>query len=239
MEIILNPKYQYLHHFLEHIEAHFEEGKIIQQAFNEIRLLEVEGLKLNVKRYGHSFSRRLKFYKMAKGKRAFIGQRLLRERGYDSPEPVAFVRYRKRMVTSSTYFVTIESDLKYSMTDLDKFSKPEQEDIVKALAAYTKRLHEDGFCHHNYKLKHVLFDHAEEGGWRFALIDVNRVHRGRHSVNVERGLKGFERMQLPPDLFELLVKEYARLRAYNPDKALQIAQRAHANYQEKVARRGR
>jgi hypothetical protein len=239
MEIILNPKYKALHHFLEHIEENFESGQIVQQSFNEIRLLQAEGLTLNVKRYGHNLSRRLKFYKMAKGKRAFIGQRLLRERGYESPEPVAFVRYRKRMITSSTYFVTVQSDLRYTLSDLSQFTEAEQRQILLAFAAYTKRLHEDGFIHHNYKDKHVLFDRDDATGWRFALIDVNRVHRHRHSINIERGLKGFERLLITPAQLDLLVREYARLRGYDIEVAVRLATNANTSYREKVSRRGR
>lgn len=239
MEIILNPKYKALHHFLEHLEEHFEQGKIVQQSFNEIRLLQVEGLTLNVKRYGQSLSRRLKFYKMAKGKRAFISQRLLRERGYESPEPVAFVRYRRRMITSQTYFVTVRSKMRYDLGDLPQFPEAEQREILLAFAAYTKRLHEDGFIHQNYKPKHVLFDHNGDAGWRFALIDVNRVHRQRHGINVERGLKGFERMFIATESVDLLVREYARLRDYAPDFAVRLVTDAQTAYKEKVARRGR
>lgn len=239
MEIILNPKYQHLHKYLEHIEEHFAEGKVLQQAFNEIRELEVDGLKLNVKRYGHSFSRRLKFYKMAKGKRAFVGQRLLRERGYDSPEPVAFVRYRRRMITSSTYFVTVSSTLAYSLDDLPKLPEDSQREVILAFAAYTKRLHEDGFIHQNYKTKHVLFDKDDTMGWRFALVDVNRIHRRRHGINIERGLRGFARLQFTDAQLDTLAREYARLRNYDGNKAFEIVRAANAAYQEKVARRGR
>lgn len=239
MEIIINPKYKALQTYLEHIEDHFAEGEVVQQAFNEIRLLHTEGLTLNVKRYGKNFSRRLKFYKMAKGKRAFIGQRLLRERGYDSPEPVAFVRYRRRLITANTYFVTVQSSLRYMLSDLDQFSAEDQRSILLAFAAYTKRLHEDGFIHQNYKTKHVLFDRNESGEWQFALLDVNRVHRHRHRINVERGLKGFERLQITEDQLEFVAREYARLRGYEGDRAVQIVRSSHAAYQEKVARRGR
>ncbi|MBP3227427.1 MAG: hypothetical protein J6M53_01445 [Bacteroidaceae bacterium] len=239
MEIILNPKYKHLHHFLEHLDANFPTGELVQQSFNEIRILRTDGLELSVKRYGHSLKRRLKFYKIAKGKRAFIGQRLLRERGYESPDPVAFVRYRKRLVTSRTYFVTIRSTLAYSLDKLDNFSPTEQEAVVDAFAAFTRRLHEDGFIHHNYKAKHVLFDRDGESGWRFALIDVNRVHRKRRPIKVERGLRGFERLLLPGNLLERLTREYARLRGFDEEEALRIVRAAHDAYQQKVARRGR
>ena len=239
MKIILNPKFQHLSNFLEHLEEHFPEGQLVQDSFNEIRLLQADGLTLSVKRYGHSFKRRLKFYKTAKGKRAFISQRYLRERGYDSPEPVAFVRYRKNMVTQSTYLVTVRSQPRHDLTQLASFSEDEQQEIIHALAAYTVRLHEDGFIHHNFKAKHVLFDKNENGSWSFALIDVNRVHRHHHSVRTERGLKNFERLILPEGLLEQLVREYARLRHYDEDQAWNYVQVAHQAYQDKVRKRGR
>ena len=241
MEIVINPKYRFLHKYLEHISEHFADGEPVQQSFNEIRVLRTGDLTLTVKRYGRSLTHRLKFYKTAKGKRAFLGQRLLRERGYESPEPVAFVRYRRNLLTADTYFVTVRSPLRHILSDLSPFSESERQDIVTAFAAYTKRLHEDGFIHHNYKSKHVIFDRAASGeGWRFALIDVNRVHRRRKGVSVERGLKGLARITFDDDsLFLLLVDEYVRLRAFNPDEARRIATEAHTAYQNKVARRGR
>ncbi len=241
MEIILNPKYRFLHDFLEHIEEHFATGEIVQQSFNEIRLLRVDELTLSVKRYGHSLRGRLKFYKMAKGKRAFIGQRLLRERGYDSPEPVAFVRFRRRMLTERTYFVTIRSSLQHSFDDVSMLSAKEQTELVKALAAYTKRMHEDGFIHHNYKSKHILFDRNEEkSGWRFALLDVNRVHRHRKPIGINRGLKNFARIVFQDEaLFLCLIDEYAHLRGIDTDYARKTVLAAHTAYQEKIAHRGR
>ncbi|MBR1838458.1 MAG: hypothetical protein IJ786_02765 [Bacteroidaceae bacterium] len=239
MEIILNPKYQRLHSVLERLEEIFPTGELVQDSFNEIRLLHCEGLTLNVKRYGRSISRRLRFYKMAKGMRAFVAGRYLRERGYDSPEPVAFVRYRGRMMTRATYFVTIQSPLRHNISELAAWTLQEQESIIDALAAYTARLNEDGFVHHNFKGKHILFDRNEQGAWVFALIDVNRVHRRRHGISTERGLKSFERLVLPEGMLERLTRAYARLRQYSEESAWTFVQARFQAYQEKVARRGR
>lgn len=236
MEIILNPKYNYLHDFMTHLEEHFQEGEIVQDDFNEIRTLEVDGLKLSAKKYGLSMGRRLKFYKMAKGKKAYFGQRLLRERGYDSPEPVAFVRYGRRMLTSRTYFVTVQSPLRYTLCDLPTLPKEDQKAIILAFAAFTARFHEDGFIHHNFKTKHVLFDKVDDK-YTFALIDVNRVHKGRR-VSVEKGCANFSRLDCSDENLKLLLDEYAEIRHADKTACYNIFAQAHEKYKNKILKRG-
>ena len=236
MEIILNPKYSHLHDFLAHLEEHYQKGEIVQDDFNEIRTLEVDGLKLSVKKYGQSMRHRLKFYKMAKGKKAYIGQRLLRERGYESPEPVAFVRYRRRMLTSRTYFVTVRSPLRYSLNDLPSLSEEEQKAVVRAFAAYAARFHEDGFTHRNMKTKHVLFDKVGDG-YTFALLDANRVHKGRH-VSVEKGCANFARLNCSDENLKLLLDEYAEIRHADKTACYNIFAQSHEKYKNKILKRG-
>lgn len=236
MEILLNPKYSKLHPALEHIEELFAEGEVVQQAFNEIRTVKVDGLELSIKKYGQKRVRKLKFYKMAKGKKAYIGQRLLRERGYDSPEPVAFVRFRRHMLTSRTYFVTVKSPLRYTLTDLSRFPAQEQHDIIRAFAAYVARLHSDGFLHRNFKSKHILFD-IKDGAYRFSLIDVNRVHKGR-VVSVEKGLHSMGRLTGDDAFFKELSACYAEARGVNADDCYRMVIEAHDAYADKVSRRG-
>ena len=236
VEIILNPKYSHLHDFLAHLEEHYQKGEIVQDDFNEIRILEVDGLKLSVKKYGQSMRHRLKFYKMAKGKKAYIGQRLLRERGYESPEPVAFVRYRRRMLTSRTYFITVQSPLRHTLSDLPTLPQEEQKAVVRAFAAYAARFHEDGFIHRNLKTKHVLFDKMGDG-YTFALLDANRVHKGRR-VDVEKGCANFSRLDCSDENLKILLNEYADVRHADKAACYNTFAQSHEKYRNKILRRG-
>ena len=76
MKIILNPKYERLRGYLSHLEEHFNnEGHEIHSGRNVIRTLEVDDLKLCVKRYARpSLRRRVQqlIYKPDKAKLAYV-----------------------------------------------------------------------------------------------------------------------------------------------------------------------
>ena len=126
MKIILNPKYERLRDYLTHIDFHFEqEGKEIFRDRNVLRTLRVDGLTLCVKRYAPLSLRgnlAIRIYKTSKGKKAYFKPFKLRERGFESPEPVAFVCYRKGLFSSVIYLVCLQSTYRYSLDRIMDFS---------------------------------------------------------------------------------------------------------------------
>ena len=74
MKIILNSKYEHLREYLKNLEYHFmHDGKEIFRDRNVVKTLEVDGLKLCVKKYASpslpgKIAQRL--YKTPKGKKA-------------------------------------------------------------------------------------------------------------------------------------------------------------------------
>lgn len=214
MKIILNPKYEHLRDYLTHIEEHFEqEGREIFRDRNVLRTLQVGGLTLCVKRYAPlSLRGRLavKIYKASKGKKAYFRPLQLRERGFESPDPVAFVKYRKGWMKTTTYFVCLYSTYRYNLSMLPTLPADVQRDVTQSFARYAARLHEDGFLHRDFSSGNILFDKKGER-YHFALIDTNSIRCGR-PVSVEKGCANFSRLVGDDAFFDLLAGEYAAAR---------------------------
>lgn len=121
MKIILNPKYERLRAYMTKLEEHFEnEGHEIHSGRNVIKTLNVDGLTLCVKRYAPpTFQRRLQqmIYKSSKGKQAYWRPMQLRERGFESPESIAYVMYRHGLWKQTTYFVCLAVELPLQYAD--------------------------------------------------------------------------------------------------------------------------
>lgn len=135
MRIVLNPKYQHLREYLEHIDEHFAHGRELHRGRNLLRTLQVDGLTLVVKRYGKMpLTNRLatRLYKSPKAKNAYVKSLLLKERSFESPEPVAFVTIRENWLNSQTYFVCLHSNYRYSMKDIDTLDSDFREEIGRA-----------------------------------------------------------------------------------------------------------
>lgn len=230
IRILLNPKYKHLRPYLANIEEHFErEGKEIYRDRNVLRTLCVDGLNICVKRYAQLSLRSqmaVNFYKSPKGKKAYIKPLELRERGFESPEPIAFVKYRRGLIHVTTYFVCLQSTYRYSLANILSFELPERDEITRSFAAYAARLHEEGFLHRDLTAADVLFDKVNDR-YHFSLIDTNSMHTGR-TVSVERGCANLARLVGDDHFFNLLAETYAERRNVNPGFCLECFRKARA-----------
>ncbi len=216
MKLILNRDYDYLRDYLTDIDFHFEnEGEVIHQGRNRIAICRVDGLELNIKRYGRpSFLKRIiySFFRSPKGLRAYLYPMKLLERGIETPVPVAYIEKRKWGLITDSYFVSIQSPYSrrmYEFGDRHVTGDHEAMEIVKAFARFTARVHKAGVEHLDYSPGNILFDKVD-GEWRFSLVDTNRMYFGE--VDPERGCRNFARLWGQIDFFHLLADEYAAAR---------------------------
>lgn len=220
MKIILNPKYEHLRDYLMRLDEHFEhEGYEIHTGRNVIRTLHVDGLTLCVKRYAQpTLRRRVQqlIYKSSKGKLAYISPLLLRERGFESPESIAYVRYRHGLCNFVTYFVCLHSNYRYSMYSLLGEPADKQREVIGHFARFAAHLHEDGFLHRDFSSSNILYD-IIDGRYHFSLIDTNSLKCGR-GVTVAAGCKNLAQLSGDDRFFAYLADCYAKERGADPVK---------------------
>lgn len=219
MKIVLNPKYEYLRPYMEHLEEHFErEGREIHKGRNVIRALTTpQGLTLCVKRYAPpSFRRQVQqyFYKASKGKQAYLRPMQLRERGFESPESVALVRIRHGMWRTTTYFVCLLSTYRFSMATLAQAPEPVQREVLPHFARFAARLHEDGFLHRDFSSGNILYDKVGDR-YHFALVDTNSLRCGS-PVSIEAGCRNLAKLTGDEAFFASLAELYAAERGADP-----------------------
>ena len=150
MHIVLNPKYDRLREQLVQAVRHFDSvGQEIYHARNVIRLIEIDGCRLAVKRYGrmplkHRMATRV--YKANKAKKAFVTSLLLKERSFESPEPVAFLSDRRGLLDATHYFVSVYSDYRRHPRLRRRFPR-RGDQALRTLrrTAPRQRLHPQGF----------------------------------------------------------------------------------------------
>lgn len=238
MKIILNPSYEYLREYLADIDSHFEnEGEEIHHGRNSIRICRTGGMELNVKRYAvPRWPNRLiySFFRSPKGLRAFRYPAVMREKGIETPEPVAYIEERCGGLIGKSYFVSRQCP--YSRRFYEFGDKPVEEcaDIVKAFARFTASVHEAGIMHLDYSPGNILFDKVDEE-WRFSLVDTNRMYFG--TVSVEKGCANMARLWGQPDFFRLLADEYAKARNADPAMCRQWLMKARERFWKRFSRR--
>ncbi len=219
--IQIAPEFERLRPYLENIEEHFASGRVIHSGRNEIRAVTPPGgPELNVKRYRRPiWINRVAytFLRKPKGVRAFEYPRVLIERGFETPAPVAYIERREGGLIAYSYFVSVQSALSRRFFEFGDATEQQFAPVMRPFARLTARLHEAGIIHRDYSPGNILFDSDGKGGWRFSLVDINRMQF--RAVPFREGLYGFVRLWGQPEMFALLAEEYAKARGEDPDRA--------------------
>lgn len=225
MKILLNPKYEALRPWIEKLDDRFEhEGKVIHSGRNLIKMLPgPDGRMLCVKRYAEAgLLRRIgvRLLRTPKGKRAYRVPMLLRERGLESPESVAFVKVNKSLLRRRTYLVSLYSTYRYRLDGLARRPDAERREVAEAFARYVARLHRNGFLHHDFSMDNVLYDRVGER-YHFALVDTNHVRRGR-AVSLEKGCRNLAALGADESFYDVLAQKYAEERRADPEHVREL-----------------
>lgn len=220
MNIVIHPQYEYLTDFIRRLPSLFEKGgTTIYDGRNRIKVFEVDGLLLNVKRFRKPiWANRLiyTFFRPPKAKRAYEYALKLRAREVETPDPVAFILCHEDGFLSWSYFVSLQvPDIYHTLYEVGQGPIEENADIFEALGAYTARLHQKGIFHKDYSPGNILYRRAW-GGARFVLIDINRMSFGK--VSLKQGCANFARIWGGEQAFRILAESYAK--ALGADTAL-------------------
>jgi hypothetical protein len=208
--MVINPKYESLRGWIDEIPERFElEGRTVYSGRNLIKVFELDGRQINVKRYRkpHLLNRIVySFFRPSKAKRSFRYAFLLDSKGIATPEPLAYIITKRCGLIDYSFLITLQVDYRHTMYEFGKGGVEGREHIVEALARFTAQLHEAGVYHKDYSPGNILFNETPD----FCIIDINRMRFA--PVSVRRGCANFARLWGQKPMFCLLASSYAKAR---------------------------
>lgn len=219
---MINPVFVELEPSLKKLPGLFEKhGETIYKARNELRIIEVSGMTLNVKRYRKPFLLNriaYTFFRNSKASRAYEYALILGKKGIGTPEPIAYLEVHSKALLSHSYFVSRHiTDFRMMREFSDGSPLADREDIVVALGVFIAHLHDAGILHLDLSVGNILFKKMD-GHIHFWLVDLNRM-RFCH-IGQENGCKNFERLRGNDAFFQLLATSYAQERGFDPASCL-------------------
>lgn len=232
--ILLNPTYETLRPLLSEPERLMTRGTAIHRGRNMLCEVEVESVRLCIKRYGTPNVFRnfvYRYLRAPKGLRAWRNSHALRAAGFDSPEPVAYIQRNTGWGIKDSYYICLyeEGQTLYRWGDQSLASL---QDEVRAFALFTARMHEAGFLICDYTPGNILCT-----GTGFTLVDTNRMRQGK--VSLACGLRNMAGLWLQPETAAYLAQVYAEARGADPELAeAQMAQYRRAFWKRFVRRHG-
>lgn len=212
MHYQINPTYKYLEEQILEIPRIFEsQGKIIQDGRNTIKVLEFEGLKINVKSFKtpniiNKYAYR--YLRESKSKRSFSYAARLLEMEISTPEPIACIEFFKNGGLSNSFYISIQQDCNYTYRKLIGRDIKEIENTLIQFTQFTYDFHKKGMYFIDHSPGNTLI--KEEGlNFKFYLVDLNRTKF--KNINLDLGIKNFHRIGANEEMIRIMAREYARL----------------------------
>jgi hypothetical protein len=209
-------RYQFLKPSFESIQKIFaDDNRSIHKARNELKIIEIEGVKTVVKSFKvpHLLNRIVyTFFRKSKAYKSYHNGLRLRELNISTPEPVALIEFFESGLLGESYFISEFFD--YDFTIRTPLLEPleDREAIFTAFAAYTYTLHQKGIWHLDYSPGNILIKRTESG-YQFSIVDINRMEF--REITPLEGCENFNKLWASDEELEIMGREYARLSGFN------------------------
>lgn len=228
MRIIVSPDYQQLNEWIQQVPSLFaaDKGELLYKGRNQVRLFEVGGEKLVVKRFKRNDiikSIAYTFFRQSKARRSYENAVALRQRGFQTPHEVAYIEQHFMGFTTQVYYICAYTDsqpIRPRLIEQDPFD----ETLAVAYARFVASLHEAGVLHRDLNPTNVLVD----SHLRFELIDINRMQFFHGAVPKAECMENLTLFYWLTPAYRFILDEYARQRGWTPDdvaEAIRVKER--------------
>ena len=109
ISVVVNPSFQHLQEFARQIPERFDsDGTLLYRKRNVVKLYEIDGMRVVVKRYKvPMFHQRVDytFIRPSKAKRAYLFALRLQEMGIETPTPIAYIEVKQLGLFRQGYWI--------------------------------------------------------------------------------------------------------------------------------------
>ena len=236
MEIHVHSQYASLRDELRDIPRRFMDGEgiVLHEGRNSVRTFDIGGLRLVVKRYKPvCFVRQIAytFFCRTKAEKAFLFAEILRERGFDTPHEVAYIKQRRLGLFHVGYFVSLPCDdpTAYSALVAEPEFSPE---LASDLAALFVQMHLKGVMHGDMNLGNFLFHKKDDAHYIFNIIDTNRSRFVDRPLSRQESLQNLRTVTFRRDLYTYIIRTYATIRGWDAKETEKEATRLLTRFEQ-------
>lgn len=207
---------------------------------NEVVKVWRDGRDINIKAFGiPNIVNRVVYGRWRKSKacRSYEHALRLRNLGFNTPEPMAYVELKNGLLFGRSYYVSQQLEDFRDMWNLDDLNADDMAALADALGAFMARLHDAGVWMKDFSRGNVLFRRLPKGQFEFFLIDINRMEfdvtdRAKLMLN-------FRTITYDDRFLGKLARAYARHAHLDPDATEREARAVHAEFDQKHRRKNK
>ena len=186
-------------------------GTAIHAKRNRLNKVEVGGEQWVIKSYRqpHLLNRYIYgLFRPSKARRAYEHALRLQKMQIPTPAPVAYLEVIKGFGLRESYFISQLCSYSHNFFEICEKPLDEVRHFLQHFTRFTFYLHERGVLHHDFSRGNILFE-PDNDGYRFSLIDINRMAFG--PLSPKQRLRNFGRLRATPQLYAYIAHEYASL----------------------------
>ena len=162
-DVQVNPDCQELTEFVRSVPDRFhrQEGVVIYRGRNELRKITYQGQDFVVKSFRRPNCINRWVYgtfRPSKARRSFEHANLLMAAGIGTPRPIGYIELRRHWEFDESYYITAMSSCPYTYEELFRRPFANEDDIIRAVALTTARMHDQGYAHKDYGRGNILFN---------------------------------------------------------------------------------
>ncbi|MEA1916040.1 MAG: lipopolysaccharide kinase InaA family protein [Campylobacterota bacterium] len=221
----INAKFAYLKDKFEDVENYFNKSDAtVHKARNELKCANIEGIDVVIKSFKvpHFFNRIIyTYFRKSKAYKSFHNAVKLRQVGVNTPEPIAFLEFKKPTLLEKSYFISREFKYDFTIREALLHQIDDYKEVLREFAKFTYYIHEQNIWHKDYSPGNILIKRHEDGGYEFSLVDINRMEFVK--IAQYDGLENFNKLWADEDDMRIMAKEYALLANLDEKKAIEIA----------------
>ena len=235
-KLILNPNYNNFEDTLLNIKNIFDDSsETIHKARNELKIIELNGLKCVVKSFKipHMLNRiAYTFFRDGKARKSYLNAIKLTELKVSTPEPIGLIEFFSMGLLEESYFISIYEPYEFTIREVFHHKVDNTSEILKQFAHFTYEIHQKGVWHVDYSLGNILIS-DENGSYKFSLVDINRMEF--KTISTRERLENFNKFWAKDknDL-TVIAKVYAQLTNFDEKEAIDIVQKSAQKLEDQV-----
>ena len=227
MKAIISDVYAKYKDFIYGLPTAFAtcDGETFKDRRNCVRLIRHDGKAFVVKRF-----KRVNwlqavvytFFRPTKAERAYRFAAEMRRRGVSTPREIAYMELAEHGLFRTGFFVCEQSMGEKAfpyLIDAPEFSRP----LADAIIDYVVFMHSRGVLHGDLNTANFLFTKTRDGKYEFDVIDTNGSHFCDGMPTDRQCLENLKRLTHRRDLYEYLMRGYARRRGWDEQATLDRA----------------